>query len=95
MRLKGENGVMRKKFNTLQKEIDTHKNEISKMYSEEKKLHTVIKSLEKDISGLKMEVLLFYSDSGAWRDHPRQGEAYLWLEEKESRIGEIQICIGL
>lgn len=56
MRLKGENGIMRKKFNTLQNEIDTHKSEISKMYNEEKKLHSVIKSLEKDIAGLKKEV---------------------------------------
>ncbi|KAI8901791.1 hypothetical protein BC833DRAFT_76653 [Globomyces pollinis-pini] len=57
LRLKGENGIMRKKFNTLQGEIDTHKGEISKMYNEEKKLHSVIKSLEKDIAGLKKEVI--------------------------------------
>ncbi|KAJ3000403.1 Cilia- and flagella-associated protein 57 [Globomyces sp. JEL0801] len=56
LRLKGENGIMRKKFNTLQGEIDTHKGEISKMYNEEKKLHSVIKSLEKDIAGLKKEI---------------------------------------
>ena len=56
LRLKGENGIMRKKFNTLQSEIDAHKTEISKMYAEEKKLHNVIKSLEKDIAGLKKEV---------------------------------------
>ncbi|KAJ3228464.1 Cilia- and flagella-associated protein 57 [Clydaea vesicula] len=56
LRLKGENGVMRKKFNTLQSEIDAQKAEINKMYLEEKKLHTVIKSLEKDISGLKKEI---------------------------------------
>jgi hypothetical protein len=59
LRLKGENGIMRKKFNNLQGEIDTHKGEISKMYNEEKKLHSVIKSLEKDIAGLKKEVRLF------------------------------------
>jgi WD40 repeat protein/ElaB/YqjD/DUF883 family membrane-anchored ribosome-binding protein len=56
MRLKGENGIMKKKFNTLQSEIDGHKGEISKMYNEEKKLHSVIKSLEKDIAGLKKEI---------------------------------------
>ncbi|KAI9346401.1 WD repeat domain 65-like protein [Zopfochytrium polystomum] len=55
LRLKGENGIMRKKFNTLQSEIDTHKTEIAKMYAEEKKLHSIIKSLEKDIAGLKKE----------------------------------------
>ncbi|KAJ3117421.1 Cilia- and flagella-associated protein 57 [Phlyctochytrium bullatum] len=56
LRLKGENGIMRKKFNTLQNEIDGHKAEIAKMYAEEKKLHSVIKSLEKDIAGLKKEI---------------------------------------
>jgi hypothetical protein len=56
MKLKGENGIMRKKFNNLQGEIDNHKGEISKMYNEEKKLHSVIKSLEKDITGLKKEI---------------------------------------
>lgn len=60
MRLKGENGVMRKKFNTLQSEIDSQKTEINKMYGEEKKLHGVIKSLEKDIAGLKKEVIIIY-----------------------------------
>ncbi|KAJ3100632.1 Cilia- and flagella-associated protein 57 [Physocladia obscura] len=56
LRLKGENGIMRKKFNTLQAEIDAHKAEIAKMYAEEKKLHSIIKSLEKDIAGLKKEI---------------------------------------
>lgn len=56
LRLKGENGIMRKKFNTLNSEIDAHKAEISKMYNEEKKLHGVIRSLEKDIQGLKKEI---------------------------------------
>ncbi|KND04574.1 uncharacterized protein SPPG_00295 [Spizellomyces punctatus DAOM BR117] len=56
LRLKGENGIMRKKFNTLNSEIDAHKAEIGKMYNEEKKLHGVIKSLEKDIAGLKKEI---------------------------------------
>ncbi|KAJ3074808.1 Cilia- and flagella-associated protein 57 [Podochytrium sp. JEL0797] len=56
LRLKGENGIMRKKFNTLQAEIDAHKAEIAKMYAEEKKLHSIIKSLEKDIAGLRKEI---------------------------------------
>lgn len=58
LRLKGENGIMRKKFNTLQSEIDAHKVEIAKMFAEEKKLHSITKSLEKDILGLKKEVCL-------------------------------------
>jgi chromosome segregation ATPase len=56
LRLKGENGIMRKKFNSLQSEIDSHKIEITRMMNDEKKLHSVIKSLEKDISGLRKEV---------------------------------------
>ncbi|KAJ3342297.1 Cilia- and flagella-associated protein 57 [Gonapodya sp. JEL0774] len=56
MRLKSENGIMKKKFSTLQGEIDQNKQEIAKMYAEEKKLHGVIKSLEKDIAGLKKEI---------------------------------------
>eukprot|EP01135_Chromosphaera_perkinsii_P003926 Nk52_evm27s262 gene=Nk52_evmTU27s262 len=56
LRLKGENGIMRKKFNTLQKEIEEHKNEITKMFNEEKKLNSIIKSLEKEISSLKKEI---------------------------------------
>ena len=55
LRLKGENGIMKKKFNTLQSEIDAHKIEIAKMFGEEKKLHSITKSLEKDILGLKKE----------------------------------------
>lgn len=61
IRLKGENGIMRKKFNALQNEIDAQKAEISKMIAEEKKLNTLIKSLEKDIVSLKKEVSLFLS----------------------------------
>lgn len=56
LRLKGENGIMRKKFNTLQSEIDAHRNEIQKMVAEEKKLHNIVLALEKDIAGLKREV---------------------------------------
>lgn len=58
LRLKGENGIMKKKFNSLQNEIDAHKVEIAKMFAEEKKLHSITKSLEKDIHGLKKEVIL-------------------------------------
>ncbi|KAI9149781.1 hypothetical protein H9P43_009960 [Blastocladiella emersonii ATCC 22665] len=56
LRLKGENGIMKKKFNTLNSEIEAHKGEIQKMLLEEKKLHSIIKSLEKDIAGLKKEI---------------------------------------
>ncbi len=56
LRLKGENGIMRKRFNTLQSEIDSHKTEITKMAQEEKKLQVTIKSLEKDIASLRKEI---------------------------------------
>jgi len=57
LKLKNENGIMKKMFNSLQNEIDTHKMEISKMNMEENKLQNVIKNLEKDISSFKKEVI--------------------------------------
>ncbi|CAG5118964.1 unnamed protein product, partial [Candidula unifasciata] len=56
LRLRGETGIMRKKFTTLQKEIDDHKDEIKKLQAESSKLNNVIRSLEKDIQGLKKEI---------------------------------------
>ncbi|XP_071508423.1 cilia- and flagella-associated protein 57-like [Diadema antillarum] len=56
MRLKGETGIMRKKFTSQQKEIEDHKDEIKKLQNEQAKLNNVIKSLEKDIYGLKKEI---------------------------------------
>ncbi|XP_078485320.1 cilia- and flagella-associated protein 57 [Ciona intestinalis] len=56
MRLKGESGIMRKKFNSLNKEIDSKNEEIKTMQQEKLKLENVIKSLEKDIHGLKKEI---------------------------------------
>jgi len=56
MRLKGETGIMRKKFTSLQKEIDDHKEEIKKYQAETAKLNNVIRNLEKDIASLKKEI---------------------------------------
>merc|ERR1719494_349160 len=56
LRLKGETGIMKRKFTSLQKEIDEHKQEISRLHSEQTKLNGIIKSLEKDIFGLKKEI---------------------------------------
>ncbi|KXJ18311.1 cilia- and flagella-associated protein 57 [Exaiptasia diaphana] len=56
LRLKGETGIMRKKFTSLQKEIDDYKAEIQRQHNENNKLQGVIKSLEKDIYGLKKEI---------------------------------------
>ena len=55
-KLKGETGIMRKKFTSLQKEIDDHKDEIKKYQLETTKLNNVIRNLEKDIAGLKKEI---------------------------------------
>ncbi|KAK1165059.1 hypothetical protein AOXY_G13492 [Acipenser oxyrinchus oxyrinchus] len=56
LRLKGETGLMRKKFSSLQREIDERMSEIERMKAEHNKLQSVIKSLEKDIVGLKKEI---------------------------------------
>ncbi|KAJ8011195.1 hypothetical protein DPEC_G00055650 [Dallia pectoralis] len=55
MRLKGETGVMKKKFSSLQREIDDRNMEIDKLRLELLKLQGFIKSLEKDIMDLKKE----------------------------------------
>ncbi|KAJ3114298.1 Cilia- and flagella-associated protein 57 [Phlyctochytrium bullatum] len=55
-RLKGENGIMRKKFNTLNKDIEDNRNEIQRMKEEEKKFRGVIAVLEKDIATLKKDM---------------------------------------
>jgi hydroxymethylpyrimidine pyrophosphatase-like HAD family hydrolase len=55
-RLKGENGIMRKKFNTLNKDIEDNKTEIMRMKDDEKKLKSVIAMLEKEIMSYKKDV---------------------------------------
>jgi WD40 repeat protein len=55
-KLKGENGILKKKFVSLQKEIDNQKDEIRKNEAETAKLNTIIRNLEKDIVGLKKEI---------------------------------------
>ena len=56
LRLKGENGIMRKKFTALQKDIEDQKDTIQGLYENKKQLHEHIASLEKDIQGLKKEI---------------------------------------
>lgn len=55
-RLKGENGIMRKKFNTLNKDIEDNKAEILRMKDNAKKLEGVIVVLEKDITHSRKEM---------------------------------------
>jgi hypothetical protein len=54
--LKGENGIMRKKFNTLNKDIEDNRAEIQRMKENAKKLDNVISLLEKDILHLRKEM---------------------------------------
>ncbi|XP_072505212.1 cilia- and flagella-associated protein 57 isoform X6 [Notamacropus eugenii] len=56
LRLKGETGIMRKKFSSLQKEIEERSTDIEALKGEQMKLQGVIKALEKDIQGLKREI---------------------------------------
>ncbi|XP_011282980.4 cilia- and flagella-associated protein 57 isoform X2 [Felis catus] len=56
LRLKGETGIMRKKFSSLQKEVEERTNDIESLKREQVKLQGVIQSLEKDILGLKREI---------------------------------------
>ncbi|KAJ3354747.1 Cilia- and flagella-associated protein 57 [Entophlyctis luteolus] len=55
-RLKGENGIMRKKFNTLTKEIEDNKSEIARLREDERKLRSVIAMLDKEIVTFKKEM---------------------------------------
>ncbi|XP_068808902.1 cilia- and flagella-associated protein 57 isoform X4 [Struthio camelus] len=56
LRLKGETGIMRKRFNSLQKDIEERNSEIEEMKLEQQKLQGIITSLEKDILALKREI---------------------------------------
>uniref|UniRef100_F6PN18 Cilia- and flagella-associated protein 57 n=1 Tax=Ornithorhynchus anatinus TaxID=9258 RepID=F6PN18_ORNAN len=56
LRLKGETGIMRKKFSSLQKEIEERSGDIEALKTEQLKLQGIIKALEKDIQGLKREI---------------------------------------
>ena len=56
MRLKGENGIMRKKFSALQKDIEDQREEIKSLLEKQQQLYEKIKGLEKDIQGHKKEI---------------------------------------
>lgn len=56
LRLKGENGIMKKKFSALEKDIEDQKENIKEMAEEEKKLSTHIKKLEDRIKSHKEEI---------------------------------------
>jgi septal ring factor EnvC (AmiA/AmiB activator) len=56
LRLKGENGIMRKKFSALQKDIEDQREEIKGLLEKQQQLYEKIKGLEKDIQGHKKEI---------------------------------------
>lgn len=56
LRLKGENGIMRKKFSALQKDIEDQREEIKSLLEKQQQLYEKIKGLEKDIQGHKKEI---------------------------------------
>ncbi|KAM6962429.1 cilia- and flagella-associated protein 57-like [Aplochiton taeniatus] len=56
MRMKGDTGIMKKKFSSLQKDIDDRNVEIDKMKSDHHKQQCVIRSLEKDILALRKQI---------------------------------------
>ena len=56
LRLKGQNGIMRKKFNALQNDIEAQKEEIKSLFEQKSELHDTIANLEKDIQGKSLSL---------------------------------------
>ncbi|ODN04433.1 Cilia- and flagella-associated protein 57, partial [Orchesella cincta] len=52
-KLKGESGIMRKKFQTMQKDIEEQKNEVQRLMTECAKYNNLIKMTEKDVVTLQ------------------------------------------
>ena len=61
LRLKGENGIMRKKFSSLTKDIGNQREEIKSMLDKEKRLHQRMMALKQEIEGY--EDLIHEKDS--------------------------------
>lgn len=76
LRLKGENGIMRKKFMALQKDIESQKDEIKALFDHKKELYSTIGSLEKDIGGAQRLLCIArpHCRSGPVVDWPRAGD---------------------
>ncbi|KAH3831997.1 cilia- and flagella-associated protein 57-like [Dreissena polymorpha] len=56
MRLKGENGIMLKKFTSLQHEIKKHQDDIKKYQAEKLKLENIMHNLQKEVASLQKEM---------------------------------------
>ncbi|XP_041912329.1 cilia- and flagella-associated protein 57-like isoform X1 [Alosa sapidissima] len=57
LKMKGDTGIIKKKFSSLQKEIDDKNMQFERMKGEQNRLQAVIKSMEKDTQTLKKEIL--------------------------------------
>ena len=74
VRLRGESGILKKKFSTAVKDGEEHKTSIHRMGAENARLAQTIRNLEKDITDLKKEI--------RGRDEA--------IGEKEKRIAELK-----
>jgi chromosome segregation ATPase len=58
LRLKGENGLLKKKFNEFQKDIEEQKTEIKQLFDQKKELYSTLGFFERDIAYISFFVLL-------------------------------------
>ncbi|TPX34714.1 D-alanine---D-alanine ligase [Synchytrium microbalum] len=86
-RLKGENGIMRKKFLTLSKDIEDHRHEIARLHEEEKRLRAIVSSLEKDAAALKKEM-------GERDENIQEGERRMYdLKKKNQELEKFKFVL--
>ncbi|XP_024523319.1 cilia- and flagella-associated protein 57 [Selaginella moellendorffii] len=57
LRLKGENGLLKKKFNEYQKDMEEQKGEIKALFEQKKELYQTLAYFERDINGLKKDII--------------------------------------
>jgi len=74
LRLKGENGIMRKKFNALKRDIKTQEDDIAMLNEHKANLNLNIQNLENEMASLRKEI--------AARDET--------IGDKERRIGDMK-----
>jgi hypothetical protein len=102
-KLKGENGIMNKKFSTLTKEIEDYKLDMQNLKENAYKLNSVVGRLESIRADLKKEVIpLIYLkvqinpiDVQSRANHSGQGKESLRPEKEKPRTRKIQIRLGL
>ncbi|ORX44505.1 WD40 repeat-like protein [Piromyces finnis] len=56
--MKGENGIMKKKFTSFYAEIETHKAELERIQAECRRLKDIISKMEKNIASVNREILV-------------------------------------